>query len=264
MRAALLPPLNPPLQDWAGRWVWLVGASSGIGRALAEALHREGARVIVSARGERALREFESSHPGSRALPLDVTDAAGVQQASTQVLAWAGGAPALVVYCAGHYRPQRATALDPVELHRHLDINYRGALHVLAAVLPSLLTAGSGHLSLVGSVAGYRGLPKALAYGPTKAALHNLAEVLHLDLRPQGIGVSIVNPGFVATPLTRQNDFEMPALITADEAAREMLRGWSTGRFEIHFPRRFTRWMRSLRLLPDRWYFAAVRRATGT
>ncbi len=259
----LMAPLNPPLRAWAGRWVWLVGASSGIGRALAEALHREGARVIVSARSEKALRDFETTHPGSHALPLNVTDAASIRDATTQVLAWAGGAPALVVYCAGHYRPQRATALDAEELQRHLDVNYRGALHLLAAVLPPMLAAGSGHLSLVGSVAGYRGLPKALAYGPTKAALHNLAEVLHLDLRPQGLGVSIVNPGFVATPLTRQNDFEMPALISADEAAQEMLRGWARGRFEIHFPRRFTRWMRGLRLLPDRWYFAAVRRATG-
>ncbi|MDL5032568.1 SDR family NAD(P)-dependent oxidoreductase [Pelomonas sp. APW6] len=259
----LMAPLNPPLREWAGRWVWLVGASSGIGRALAEALHREGARVVVSARSEKALRDFEATHPGSRALPLNVTDAASIRHAATQVLAWAGGPPALVVYCAGHYRPQRATELDAEELQRHLDVNYRGALHVLAAVLPPMLAAGAGHLSLVGSVAGYRGLPKALAYGPTKAALHNLAEVLHLDLRPQGIGVSIVNPGFVATPLTRQNDFEMPALISADEAAQEMLRGWARGHFEIHFPRRFTRWMRGLRLLPDRWYFAAVRRATG-
>ncbi|HLO95652.1 MAG TPA: SDR family NAD(P)-dependent oxidoreductase [Burkholderiaceae bacterium] len=256
-------PLNPPLRDWSGHWVWLVGASSGIGRALAEALHREGARVIVSARSERALREFESAHPGSHALPLDVTELPSLQQAAAQVLAWAGGAPRLVVYCAGHYRPQHAAVLDAVELQRHLDVNYRGALHLLSVIVPPMLAGGAGHLSLVGSVAGYRGLPKALAYGPTKAALHNLAEVLHLELRPRGLGVSIVNPGFVATPLTRQNDFEMPALISAEEAARQMLRGWAQGRFEIHFPRRFTRWMRCLRLLPDAWYFAAVRRATG-
>jgi short-subunit dehydrogenase len=103
----------------------------------------------------------------------------------------------------------------------------------------------------------------SLAYGPTKAALNNLAESLYLDLHPQGLGVSIVNPGFVDTPLTAQNGFKMPALITPDEAASAMLAGWARGRFEMNFPRRFTAWMRLLRCLPDAWYFAAVRRTTG-
>jgi short-subunit dehydrogenase len=179
------------------------------------------------------------------------------------VQGFAGGTPALVVYCAGHYRAQRATEFDLAEMQRHLAVNYQGALHLLQAVLPMLLEAGQGHLSLVGSVAGYRGLPMSLAYGPTKAALNNLAENLHLDLRPRGLGVSIVNPGFVDTPLTAQNGFHMPALITPEEAARHMLAGWARGRFEMNFPRRFTAWMRLLRCLPDAWYFAAVRRMTG-
>ncbi len=174
-----------------------------------------------------------------------------------------GRTPALVVYCAGHYRAQRATEFDLAEMQRHLAVNYQGVLHLLQAVLPMLLAAGEGHLSLVGSVAGYRGLPMSLAYGPTKAAVNNLAENLYLDLRPKGLGVSIVNPGFVDTPLTAQNGFHMPALITPEEAARHMLDGWARGRFEMNFPRRFTAWIRLLRCLPDAWYFAAVRRATG-
>ena len=112
-------------------------------------------------------------------------------------------------------------------------------------------------------MAGYRGLPKALAYGPTKAALINLAETLYLDLAPSGVGVSIVNPGFVRTPLTAENDFKMPALIEPDEAARQMVAGWWAGDFEIHFPKRFTRTLKALRLLAPRAYFAAVRRGTG-
>ncbi len=256
-------PLNPPLAHWQGRWVWIVGASSGIGRATAAALHAQGARVAVSARDEAALQDFVRGHAGSLALPLDVTDAGAVRAAAQALQDQAGRAPDLVLYCAGQYRPQRATQFDLAEAQRHLAVNYGGALHVLDAVLPMLLAAGQGHLSLVGSVAGYRGLPMSLAYGPTKAALNNLAENLYLDLHGCGLGVSIVNPGFVETPLTAQNRFRMPALIGADEAARHMLRGWAQGRFEMNFPRRFTRWVRLLRCLPDAWYFSAVRRTTG-
>ncbi len=256
-------PLNPPMADWQGRWVWIVGASSGIGRATAAALQARGAHVVVSARQAAALEDFARTHPGSVALPLDVTEAPAMRQAARRVIELAGGPPALVLYCAGHYRAQRAQDFNLAQMQQHLAVNYLGVLHLLDAVLPDLLAAGRGHLGLVGSVAGYRGLPQSLAYGPTKAALNNLAETLYLDLRPRGIGVSIVNPGFVDTPLTTQNHFPMPALITADEAAQHMLNGWSRGRFEMNFPRRFTRWLRLLRCLPDAWYFAAVRRATG-
>ena len=258
-----LPALNPPLTDWRGQGVWIIGASTGIGRATATALHRQGARVLVSARQADALADFVQAHPGSAALPLDVTDAPGVHRAMRAVQEHLGAPPALVLYCAGHYRPQQATAFDLAEMQKHLAVNYGGALHLLDAVLPPLLAARRGHVSLVGSVAGYRGLPKSLAYGPTKAALNCLAECLYLDLHPLGLGVSIVNPGFVDTPLTAQNDFTMPALITPDEAARHMLRGWAEGRFEMNFPRRFTRWVRLLRCLPDRGYLWAVRRVTG-
>lgn len=256
-------PLNPPLHDWPGRWVWVIGASSGIGRATAAALHAQGARVVVSARQADALDTFTREHAGSVALPLDVTEPTELHAAAQAVHRLAGRAPALVLYCAGHYRPQRATAFDAAEMQRHLDVNYRGVLNLLDAVLPMLTAARSGHLSLVGSVAGYRGQPMSLAYGPTKAALNNLAENLYLDLHPLGLGVSIVNPGFVDTPLTAQNGFTMPALITPDEAAQQMLKGWAQGRFEMNFPRRFTAWVRLLRCLPDAWYFAAVRRTTG-
>ena len=167
-----------------------------------------------------------------------------------------------MVYCAGHYQAMRAEAMDVADMQRHLAVNYLGALYLLDAVLPALLARGRGHISLVGSVAGYRGLPNSLAYGPTKAALINLAENLYLDLHPRGLGVSIVNPGFVETPLTAGNAFSMPALITPEQAASAMLAGWRSGTFELHFPRRFTLWMQALRLLPDRIFFALVRRVT--
>jgi NAD(P)-dependent dehydrogenase (short-subunit alcohol dehydrogenase family) len=254
--------LNPRIEHWTGRRAWIVGASSGIGRATAAALHAAGAQVAVSARSAAALQQFAAEHPGSLTLPLDVTDLASVQAAAGQLQrAW--GTPDLVFACAGHYRPMRATAYSLAEMRRHLDINYVGTLNLLEVSLPPLLAAGRGHLSLMGSVAGYRGLPQALAYGPTKAALNNLAEVMYFDLHARGIGISIVNPGFVDTPLTAQNPFRMPALMTSEQAAGEILRGWQAGQFEIHFPRRFTLGLKTLQSAWHGLYFAAVRRATG-
>ncbi|RZJ01857.1 MAG: SDR family NAD(P)-dependent oxidoreductase, partial [Haliea sp.] len=222
MKSPLFAPLNPPQRQWQGRRVWVVGASSGIGRATASALHAAGAQVTVSARNAQALEDFTANHPGATALAFDVIDRIAVQSASRAVLA--AGPPDLVLYCAGYYRAQRAAAFDLDDMLRHQQVNYVGALHVLDGVLPALLSRGTGHISLVSSVAGFRGLPNSLAYGPTKAALINLAETLYLDLTDRGIGVSLVNPGFVETPLTAQNTFAMPGLIGPDEAAREILR----------------------------------------
>ncbi len=263
---SLFKPMNPPITDWRGLRVWLVGASSGIGEATASALHALGAQVLVSARSREALDRFVLNHPPQHGLtaqawPLDVTDAAAVTSTVHEILAQ--GPLDLVVYCAGHYREMRATEMDMADLKRHLDINYVGALHVLDAVVPAMSARGRGHISLISSVAGFRGLPKSLAYGPTKAALTNLAENLYLDLGPLGVGVSVVHPGFVQTPLTAQNDFTMPALITPPQAAQAMIADWGRGVFEVHYPKRFTRWMKLMRLLPYRAYFPAVRRATG-
>jgi NAD(P)-dependent dehydrogenase (short-subunit alcohol dehydrogenase family) len=257
------------MTDWRGQRVWLIGASSGIGAATASALHALGAQVLVSARGAEALNRFVEQHSSNhqdprsapQAWPLDVTDAEAVRATAQAILAQ--GPLDLVLYCAGHYREMRATEIDMADLKQHLAINYTGALHVMDAVLPALIARGRGHVSLISSVAGFRGLPKSLAYGPTKAALTNLAENLYLDLEPLGLGVSVVHPGFVQTPLTAQNNFTMPALITPEQAAQDMIAGWARGEFEIHYPKRFTRVMKMLSLLPYRAYFPAVRRFTG-
>lgn len=257
--------LNPRIADWRDRTVWLVGASSGIGRAIASALHAQGARVIVSARSAPALETFVAQHPGAQALALDATDAQAVQAAARTLLAQ--GALDCVVYCAGHYHAMRATQMDLGDMLRHNQVNYLGALYLLDAVLPHFLAqpaTARGHISLVGSVAGYRGLPQSLAYGPTKAALIHLTETLYLDLHGRGVGVSLINPGFVDTPLTAQNQFKMPALIRPEEAAQEVLKGWARGAFEIHFPRRFTRWMKVLQQLPYPLFFALTRRLAQT
>jgi NAD(P)-dependent dehydrogenase (short-subunit alcohol dehydrogenase family) len=252
--------LNPPIAGWAGRRAWIVGGSTGIGLALAQALHAAGAQVIVSARDRAALERFAGEHARSLALPLDVADAAQLGQAAQH--AFAAGPLDLVVYCAGHYRETTAAGYDLQQMLLHLDVNYAGVLRLLDAVLPRLLAQGRGHISLLASVAGWRGLPRSLAYGPTKAALIHLAEALHLELQPRSLGVSVVNPGFVATRLTAQNSFRMPALITPAEAAAATLRGWEEGRFEIHYPRRFTWPMKLLAALPFGLYRPIVQRGT--
>ena len=257
--------LNPRIGDWAGCRVWIIGASSGIGRATAALLHARGARVVVSARGEAALDGFTQAHPGSLAVALDSTDAQSVQAAADALLE--GGPLHLVCYCAGYYESQNASDFHLTTMLRHDDVNYRGALNVLAAVLPGLLGAAksgsAAHICLVSSVAGFCGLPRGLAYGPTKAALTNLAESLYLDLHAKSVGVSVVHPGFVDTPLTAGNPFPMPALTTPAAAALSIVRGWERGEFEIDFPRRFTLAMKCLRLLPYALFFPAVRRLTG-
>ena len=158
---------------------------------------------------------------------------------------------------------QHTSLLNFLSVRETLETNLVGTMSGTAAVLPTLLAQGEGAIALVGSGAGYGGLPKATVYGPSKAALINFAEVLHLDLSPRGIGVFLIDPGFVATPLTAQNDFAMPALQTPAQAADAIVDGFARGDFEIHFPKRFTRVLKFLQLLPRRFYFALIRRATG-
>jgi NAD(P)-dependent dehydrogenase (short-subunit alcohol dehydrogenase family) len=261
--------LNPSMQDWRGKTVWLVGASTGIGRATASALHAAGARVIISARNGIALRDFVNEHPGTDAqglpravaMPLDAAEEGALKQAAATILK---SSPIdCAMYCAGTYKELRATEFKLQTMLEHQRINYLGALYLLDAVLPHFLAQQSGHISLVSSVAGYAGLPKSMAYGPTKAALINLAETLYLDLSVQNIGVSLICPGFVDTPLTVQNKFNMPALITPAQAAQAILKGWAKGEFEIHFPKRFTLWMKVIKMLPYRVYFPVIKKFTG-
>ena len=254
--------MNPPIADWKGKVVWIVGGSTGIGRATATRLHGLGARVIVSARHADRLEAFVREHPGAQAEVVDVTEARSVHAAATRLVDRHGRLD-LVVYSAGHYLAMTAQTFDLEEARRHWKVNYDGALGLLDACLPILLKQGFGHLSLVASVAAYRGLPKAMAYGPTKAALQHLADTLYLDLRLENIGVSVVNPGFVDTPLTAGNQFPMPALLSPEQAALHIESGWRRGLYEIHFPKRFSLWLKLLSLLPHRLYFAIVRRVTG-
>ena len=261
----MFAPLNPPLPDWKDARVWVIGASTGIGAATARKLLAMGARVAISARSADKLRDLaaDSLAAGRAAVePLDVTDDREVHAAWERVRARWNGID-LVLIVAGTHEEIRAWDLTAAKARALIDVNLTGAISVVAAVVPALLERRRGAIALVSSVAGYRGLPRALVYGPTKAALINFAEALWLDLAPCGIGVHVINPGFVKTPLTGRNDFPMPHLIDAETAAGEILAGLERREFEIHFPRAFTRTLKLLRLLPYRLYFAAIRRATG-
>lgn len=255
--------LNPKIVDWLAKRVWIIGASTGIGAALADALHSRKAKVALSARSADKLGALVTKFGASRAmsLPLDITKVDTIAAAEKELVeAWGGYD--LVVFMAGDYTAMRAWELDLKIAQQMVDVNWGGFLNGLSVVIPRFMAAKAGGIALVSSVAGYRGLPKSLVYGPTKAALINLAETLYLDLKDKGIDIYVINPGFVKTPMTAGNDFEMPSLITPEEAALEIINGFEKGEFEIHFPKRFTRMLKALRHLPYSLYFPAIKKST--
>lgn len=225
------------------RW-WLVGASEGLGRALATAMAAEGARLILSARGEDRLRAL-AADLGARALPMDVSDPASVASAAE-----AAGPVDGLIYLAGAYWPMKAQAWDSARIETMLDVNLHGAVRVLGHVLPGMIRRDEGRVVLTGSLAGYRGLPGSLGYGQSKAALMNLGQSLQADLHGTGVRVQLVNPGFIRTRLTERNDFSMPFLMDPDEAAAHMLRAIRSGRPATAFPMLFSWLFRAGRLLP--------------
>ena len=257
--------LNPPLPAWRDARVWIIGASYGIGAAVARALLASGARVAISARDAGKLRSVAANARTEASVsiePLDFTDANAVALACERIAAKWGGID-LVLIVAGTHEEIRAWELTDANSRALLETNLHGPIGTVAAVVPTLLAQGHGAIGVVASLAGYRGLPKALVYGASKAALINFTETLYLDLHPKDLGVYLINPGFVKTPLTDRNAFRMPHLISAEEASDAMLEGLRRGDFEIDFPKAFSRKMKVLRHLPYRLYFAVVRRATG-
>ncbi len=245
------------------RTAWCTGAGKGIGRALALRLAREGCRVAVSARTESDLVTLADEAKGLRGevlpFPLDVTDEQAVTRAVDDIEK-AIGPLDLAVFNAGNHIPVRAADLSVKAFRDLIEINFMGVVHGVTAVLPRFIERRGGHVALVASVAGYRGLPTAAAYGASKAAVINMAESLKPELDRYGVRISVINPGFVRTPLTDKNTFPMPFLIEADDAAERMFRGLSRGRFEIAFPRRFVWGLKVLRCLPYGLYFPLVRR----
>ncbi|BAQ15637.1 SDR family NAD(P)-dependent oxidoreductase [Methyloceanibacter caenitepidi] len=245
-----------PALPW--RTAWIVGASSGLGAALAKLLDGRVGTVAISARSADSLSAMQAESKTLVAYPLDVTDADAVARCYRDIEKKAGGVD-LVVLSAGTWDVVEPPEIDPAVFKKSMDVNFMGVVNVLAQAVPGMMRREAGQIAIISSVAGYRGLPKAAAYGPTKAALINLAESLHPELAAKGVTLSIVNPGFVDTPMTAVNDFPMPFLMPVDDAAQRLLQGLERKAYEITFPRRFTWAMKALRLLPNAVYFWIVR-----
>lgn len=265
MLKAMFKSLNEPIRDWRGRRVWIVGASSGIGAALAVALLDAGAQVAVSARRGDRLQELIDAQPKGAELglvvPFDVTDAQAWTAAIDQVFG-AFGELDLIVLGAARYDPQHAWSLNMEQVRASYELNVISMYEAVAQLTPRLLAQRHGSMAVIGSISGYTGLPRAVVYGATKSALQNFTETLYFDLAPKGIGVYLISPGFVQTPMTAKNDFEMPGLMTPTQAAAAILRGFARGQFEIRFPRGFANALRWVSRLPYRWRFALLHRAT--
>lgn len=238
--------------------VWITGASSGLGLELAKQLNDRVGHLAVSARSADMLSDIAGALANANSYPLDVSDAKAVKKCVSGIEAAAGPID-LAILNAGVWQIMDAETLDVDAVRRGIDVNYMGVVHAISAVLPGMLERGRGHIAIIASVSGYRGLPRAAAYGPTKAALINLAETLHAELAPRGIVVSIVNPGFVDTPMTRGNPFPMPGLMPVEIAAARLLSGLERQKYEVVFPRRLVYVMKLLRLLPNALFFWVIR-----
>lgn len=243
------------MRDWNGRRYWLVGASEGLGRALAQRMSRAGAELILSARSAERLSDLIATLPGpARAVTVDVADRASVEAAAREAGEIDG-----MVYLAGVYWPMKAQEWNAEQAEAMADINFTGCVRAVGAVMPGMVARGRGHIVLTGSLSGFRGLPGAIGYGASKAAVMSLAETMHADLRGSGIEVQLANPGFIRTRLTDKNDFRMPFLMTPEEAAKAMF-GLMDGRaFKKNFPYAFGALFRLSQFLPDWAYYRLFR-----
>ena len=248
------------MKDMKCKNIWIIGASVGIGSALAEELAKEGAMIALSARDIDKLAELKERLAGSGHLiyPLDVTDSEKVSQTAISIKADFGNIDS-VIFMAATYQPHSNAGYSDISTAKHImDVNFNGAMNVTHAVLPILKAQGNSQLVFCASVAGFRGLPSGQPYCASKAALINYAESLAIE-NPD-IDVKLINPGFVKTRLTDKNDFKMPFLITADKAAKAIVKGLKSSAYEIHFPKVFTCMMKIIRLLPSCIYIPFARK----
>lgn len=239
------------MTQWQGKKYWLVGASDGLGAALALILSRAGAEVILSARSEDKLQAVADSLPGKvRVVTLDVSDAKSVASAAEQI-----GDVDGVVHLAGVYWPFGAKDWNAEQANAMADINFTGLMRVMGEVVPAMVKKNDGHIVITSSLTGFRGLPRSIGYTASKAASMSLAECMYADLRGTGVQVQVVNPGFIKTQLTDKNEFKMPFIMEPEDAAREVFEHMNTDKFKKSFPFAFSLVFRGSQFLPDWLYY---------
>lgn len=249
------------MQCVKGKYIWIIGASSGIGAALAKEMASRGATIALSARREEKLNKIQNEleWDGHIVAPLDVADHESIQKAQDKILEKFPRIDA-ALFMAAIYSPHDGKRKKIKRIHEMLNVNLGGAFNMVDVVRTQFERQGQGQIVLCASVAGYRGLPTGQPYCAAKAALISLAESLKIDFEPLGIDVKVICPGFVKTPLTDKNDFPMPMMIEAEEAAKAISQGLCSKAFEIHFPKRFTVMMKLLRIVPHGLYFKIARK----
>ncbi len=239
------------MTEWNGKRYWLIGASDGLGEALAHKISRAGAHVILSARSEDKLHALAEKLPGSTSVQvLDVADDDSVKAAAEAV-----GEVDGVVYLAGVYWPFGAKEWEPDHATAMADINFTGLVRVMGQVVPSMVAKDAGHIVITSSLTAFRGLAGSIGYTASKAATLSLAECMYADLRKTGVKVQVINPGFIKTQLTDKNDFRMPFLMQPDEAAQEVFEHMNTDSFKKSFPWAFSVAFRLSQFLPDSLYY---------
>ena len=239
---------------FAGKRYWIVGASEGLGRTLAEQMSARGARLALSARSQDRLKDLADSLPGEASVhPVDVTSLDMVRDCVRGL-----GPVDGVVVLSGVYWPMRAGEFDAEKVETMCDVNITGTARVLSQIVPGFVQRDAGHIVLIGSLSGFRGLPGALGYGAAKAGMMHLAENLRAELVNTGVKVQLMNPGFIRTRLTDKNDFDMPFLMEPEDAAGHVIRAMRSNRFQTNFPRVFSWLFRGANFLPARVYYRLV------
>lgn len=242
-------------RNLTGKTYWIVGASEGLGREVAKEMSRLGAKLILSARSEDRLSELAEELGGAKIVPIDVTDTLSVEAAVRE----AGGADG-IIYSVGMYDPMTAQEWDAAAAETIADANFMGAMRILGRIVPGWVQRKSGHVVLIGSLAGFKGLPGSIGYGASKAALRHLAEDMYIDLKGTGVDVQLANPGFIRTRLTAKNDFTMPQIMAPDEAAKHVMALIRNPEpRQVNFPHPFSYVFTVLgRFLPFSWYARIV------